>query len=265
MDFKFCSLASGSSGNSTYIGTDTTNILVDAGLSGKKVVESLSLIDVVPGDIDAIVVTHEHKDHIKGIGILSRRFDIPIYANSKTWKAMEGSIGEVKPKNVRCFETDQDFYIKDLNVQPFLIPHDAAEPVGYCFYYAGKKVTISTDLGHTNVKIINMLADSDILLLEANHDLEMLKIGSYPYYLKKRIMGKNGHLSNNDAGETLIQLINRNVKNVLLGHLSRENNVPELAYATVKDMLDNEGIVVGRDIMLNMTYRDKVGGFYKIR
>jgi len=265
MDLRFCSLSSGSSGNATYIGTSNTHILVDAGLTGKKILTALQLIGVSGSQINGILITHEHVDHVKGVGVLSRKFNIPIYANQGTWEAMEDKIGPIDSRNIRLFTTDQDFYIQDINIQPYGIPHDAVEPVGYCFFSGRKKISITTDLGHTNSKIINMVADSDLILLESNHDLEMLKVGSYPYHLKKRIMGKTGHLSNEDAGHALVQLVKRNVRHVLLGHLSQENNFPELAYRTVTGILAENGIEVGRDIRVDMTYREKVSGYYQIR
>jgi phosphoribosyl 1,2-cyclic phosphodiesterase len=265
MELRMCSLSSGSSGNVTYVGTPKTHILVDAGLTGKKILHGLQTIGVHGDEISGILVTHEHMDHIKGVGVLSRKFNIPIYANEGTWESMAGKIGKISSSNIRVFYTDQDFYIQDINIQPYAIPHDAADPVGFCFHCGGKKISIATDLGHTNSRIINTIADSDLLLLESNHDLEMLRIGSYPYHLKRRIMGKKGHLSNEDAGRVLVELVKRNVKHVLLGHLSKENNFPELAYQTVTSILTENQIRIDDDIRVDMTYRERISGYYQIR
>jgi len=265
MEFRFCSLSSGSSGNASYIGTPGTHLLVDAGLTGKKMMAALVQIGIQASELHGILVTHEHIDHIRGVGILSRKFKIPIYANEQTWIAMESKIGAIDEKNKRIFDSERDFYIRDINVQPYNIPHDAVEPVGYSFYFENRKISITTDLGHTNSKIINRLADSDLLLLESNHDIEMLKVGSYPYPLKKRILGNNGHLSNEAAGNALVELVKRNVHHVLLGHLSADNNFPELAYQTVVSILQENGIHDNKDIRVDMTYRERISGYYQIR
>lgn len=262
MHIKLCSLFSGSSGNATYIGTDSTHVLIDSGLSGIKVKNALKSIGVGPRQIDAIVITHEHSDHIQSAGVLSRELDIPIYANGKTWEAMEDKIGVISPQNIRLFYNDMDFYIKDINISPFSIPHDAADPVGFCFYYGNKKISIATDLGHTNRRIINKINDSNIVVLESNHDIDMLNQGTYPQTLKNRIMGTRGHLSNTDAGKVATELVKGDVTHLLLAHLSKQNNIPRLAYETVSSILESEGMVVGDDVILDMTYDDRTGNVY---
>ncbi|NMA95090.1 MAG: MBL fold metallo-hydrolase [Clostridiales bacterium] len=264
MYIKLCSLFSGSSGNATYIGNDKTHILVDSGLSGIKVKTALKHIGVKPDSIGAIVITHEHTDHIQSAGVLSREFDIPIYANEKTWEQMEKRLGALSPKNMRLFYNDMDFYIDNINVSPFSIPHDAADPVGFCFYYRSSKISIATDLGYTNKKIIDKMKDSNVVLLEANHDIDMLANGPYPYHLKRRIRGTRGHLSNEDAGGVAVELAKGNVTHLLLAHLSEKNNAPNLAHETVSDYLRSNDIAIGEDIVLDMTYRDRAGNVYHI-
>jgi len=264
MDFRVCSLFSGSSGNATYIGTEKTHILVDAGVPMKNIIAGLNHIGVEGRELKGILVTHEHSDHIKSVGAISRKFDVPVYANKDTWQAMESKIGPVAARNQRIFDNNMDFYIQDINVQPYEIPHDAADPVGYSFYFQNKKISITTDLGHTNSKIIKAVMDSDLVILEANHDLDMLMAGPYPMYLKKRISGKKGHLSNVDTGKALLELIKGKVTHVLLAHLSQENNYPQLAYQTVVEILESNGVKVGRDILVDMTYRDRASNFYHI-
>ncbi len=256
---KFCSLYSGSSGNCIFVGDERTKILIDAGLSGKKIIEALTSIGENPAEISAILVTHEHSDHTRGIGILSRKFDIPIFANEKTWASMECEIGPVTIKNKLCFTTGAEINIGSLCVKPFSIPHDASEPVGYSFFSGSKKLTSATDIGHMNKTLLKELEDSDVLLLESNHDVEMLKVGPYPWHLKKRIMGDHGHLSNEMAGKVIAYLAEKGTRQFLLGHLSKENNFPELAYQTVLNALTEKKINVGTDVTLEVALRHGAG------
>mgnify|MGYP005758550085 CR=1 FL=1 len=232
---KLCSIASSSSGNCIFAGSETTSLLVDAGISGKRIEFGLNEIDRTTADIDGILVTHEHSDHIKGLGVVARKYKIPIYATAGTIDAIlstgnlgklpEGIFHEIK-ENIPC-------RIRDITVYPFAISHDAAQPVGYRLEHEGKKIGIATDMGQYNDYIIENLTGLDALLLEANHDVNMLQVGKYPYYLKQRILGKRGHLSNESAGQLLCSLLHDHMKKILLGHLSRENNYEALAFETV--------------------------------
>jgi len=262
MPLRFCSLASGSSGNCQYIETDKVRMLIDAGLSGKKIQNALLEIGVDPSTIDCVLVTHEHKDHVNGVGILSRRFDLPIYANENTWMNMQGDIGEIKEKNIKTFTTEKVFEIEDVAIQPFKISHDASEPVAYCFFYKGNKISILTDTGCVSEEVKSNIKNSNLLMIESNHDTEMLKMGKYPWFLKKRILGEYGHLSNDDAGNLLTEVLSCNNEQVLLAHLSKENNFPELAYQTVANILNEKGINISKDIGLGLTYRDKPSKVY---
>ena len=235
--FKFCSLYSGSSGNSLLIQTENTKILIDAGESAKKIIDALSSIDVKPNDLNAILVTHEHSDHIKGLGTLSKKYNIPVYANQKTWDAMPEQNSKVVENNKKYFNPSENFEIGDLKIHPFKIPHDAANPCGFNFFHENKKMSVATDIGHMTSDIIHTLEDSTFLLLESNYDPNVLKCSKYPYLLKERIAGPNGHLPNGEAGKTISYLLNSGLKKVMLGHLSKENNFPELAYKTVMDEL----------------------------
>lgn len=230
--FQFCSLYSGSSGNCSFVQTNTTKILIDAGESAKKISEALSSINVDPSSIDGILITHEHSDHIKGLGVFSKKFQIPVYANLETWNAMPKQKEKIDENNIRFFNFDK-FNIGDIEVKPFSIPHDAANPCGFNLYHNNKKMSIATDIGHMNNDVIEHLTNSSFMLLEANYEPEILKCSSYPYLLKERIKGPNGHLSNSDAGKTISYLMDHGLNNVMLGHLSKENNFPELAYKTV--------------------------------
>ena len=241
---KICSIASGSSGNCIYVGTDTTHVLVDVGISGKRTEEGLNRLDLTGRDIDGILVTHEHSDHINGLGVFCRKNRIPIYATAGTIDAIRQNrgLGEI-PEALFCeVKADETFTIKDLTVNPMKISHDAACPVAYRFSYGRKRAAVCTDLGYYNEYTVECLKGMDVLLLEANHDVNMLQVGSYPYYLKQRILGNRGHLSNENAGRLLAAVLHDGMKGIVLGHLSQENNLPELAYEAVRleiDLADN--------------------------
>ncbi|HHV63220.1 MAG TPA: MBL fold metallo-hydrolase [Firmicutes bacterium] len=261
MGTNVCVLASGSSGNCTLIHTDTTTILIDAGLPGKVAVERLLAADVHPSDIDAILITHEHTDHVSGLGTLSRALDIPVYASEATWKALDANprvCGPVREKNKRVIAAGELFNVKDLAIQPFPVPHDAAGPLGYCIIDGARKVGIATDAGHATQEMKQQLADCDLLVIEANHDVEMLMVGSYPWALKRRILSDLGHLSNEAAGEFLGSIVTERTSNILLAHLSKENNLPELALLTVIAILRLNGIAVGKDLRVGLTYRNRM-------
>ncbi len=264
MQLDFAPLFSGSSGNAIYIRMNETRILVDAGLSGVRIERELGKLDVEPGQLDALLITHEHSDHISGAGILSRRYGIPVYATPGTWHEMGGKLGRLDAGHCRAIEPGQNFYIGDIDVTPFEIPHDAMQPVGYAFEGRGAKVAVATDIGHLSDGWMAPLEGADILLLESNHDIDMLKAGRYPYDLKRRILGRHGHLSNEDAGRAAVRLYGMGVKHLILGHLSGENNFPELAWRTVADALNEKGICPGGDIGLDMARRDCLSAVYHL-
>ncbi|MGM0471313.1 MAG: MBL fold metallo-hydrolase [Bacillota bacterium] len=260
---EVCSLASGSSGNSIYIASKDQQVLVDAGLSGKQITEKLAQIDVSGDELDAILVTHEHQDHLKGVGILSRRFNLPIYATEKMWGVAEEDLGKIKPQH-RCLIEDCGLELGDLEIESFAIPHDAVDPVGFTMTCQGSKLAIATDIGYMTEEIMEHLSGSQFVILESNHDLEMLKAGPYPWSLKKRIMGQQGHLSNDDAAATVVELVKNSVECILLAHLSQDNNVPELAYLTIKNMVVDAGMELGRDLQLDFAKHNQVSGLYQI-
>lgn len=265
MKFQLCSLNSGSCGNATYIAAGDTRLLVDAGLSGKAITQALAQIGVMPEMLSGILVSHEHIDHVRGIGVLARRYHLPVYANYRTWQAMYRLIGEVPAAQRRIFESEQDFFIQDLNILPFVIPHDTPEPVAFRVHHGNHSVAVATDMGCVPKRVLKHLAGTDLVLLESNHDPDMLEHNErYPLMLKRRIMGTNGHLSNQDCGETLIKLSDSGVRYALLGHLSQDNNTPEMAIQTVTETLIKGGLTPGRDILVDMTWRDRVGALYTI-
>lgn len=249
MKLKFATIASSSSGNCVYIGTEYTNILIDAGLSGKRIEDGLKELELTGQDIDAVFVTHEHIDHVDGIGVLSRRYNIPIYATEGTWANMPSKVKAetIREDFKRCVYADENTVFNDLIIKPFEIPHDAAEPVGYSIMTDKDKITIATDIGHISDTIKENVKGSSLLLLESNHDVDMLKNGSYAYNLKQRILSDYGHLSNLNAGKFLSDFADSRLKYVFLGHLSRENNTPRVAFDTVKDIVTDSGIELGGD------------------
>lgn len=240
---RLCSLYSGSSGNSIYVGSDHTHILVDVGVSAKKVTEGLHNLSIKPEEINAILITHEHSDHIAGLGVLLRKYGIPVYGTNKTLEAVSRykNLGKVDFSLFHGIEPDQSFVIEDLTIKPVSTWHDAADPVCYTLTDGQKKVSIATDLGDFDEHIVESLSDADAMLIEANHDIRMLEVGPYPYYLKQRILGKRGHLSNERGGQLVKALLNNHIKGIYLGHLSKENNYPDLAFEAVKSELIGNG------------------------
>ncbi len=256
---KICSIASGSSGNCIYVGSENTHLLIDAGISGKRITEGLSLLGISPGNISGILVTHEHSDHIKGLGVMSRKYRIPIYASELTWGKIRGNslCGVIDESLFNPIVPDNDFLINDIVIHPFRTQHDAVEPLCYTLSKDGRKISIVTDLGCYDEYIMGKLAESDILFIEANHDIEMLQKGNYPFFLKKRILGDKGHLSNNSTGKLISGICHDNLKCVVLGHLSRENNDPRIAHDSVKVEIDTFNLKTGLQVKLAVAEREK--------
>ncbi len=237
---RLVSIASGSSGNCTYIGSENTHLLVDAGISNKRIEQGLNEIGVKGCELNGIVITHEHSDHIRGLGILARKYGIPVYGTRETLEEIQGKkcLGEYPKELLVGIRPDVEFSVGDLDILPFSIDHDAANPVAYRIRHGKKQVAVATDMGHYDPYIIDHLQGLDALLIESNHDVNMLQAGPYPYYLKCRILGDHGHLSNENAGRLLNYLLHDRLKHILLGHLSKENNYEALAYETVRLEID---------------------------
>jgi phosphoribosyl 1,2-cyclic phosphodiesterase len=239
---RFCPLASGSSGNCAYIGLNGQNFLIDAGISGKRIYKSLETLDLPP--LSGIFVTHEHGDHINAVGVLARRFKIPVYATPLTWRFLlrHKAIGPIEEPLVKILPVNQPTDIQGVTVTAFDVPHDASQPAGYCFQLNGVKVTVATDVGHVTEILRDHLRGSHIVLLESNHDTDMLKNGKYPRVLKERVMGSRGHLSNASAGMLLAEVAHEGLKYAFLGHLSEENNRPMIAMDTVQRILEANNV-----------------------
>lgn len=249
-------LASGSSGNCTYIETDEKKILVDAGLSGKKIQSLIEKIDRRLEDIDALFVTHEHKDHIHGVGVLSRKYNIPIYANRKTWLAMENHIGAIPIEN-RCYiEPEEMMSLGNIDILSYNVSHDAAQPQFYAFQKGNKQFVMLTDTGYVSQRLKSQLKNATAYLIESNHEIEMLRYGQYPWSLKQRILGDKGHLSNEAGALAMSEMIGSNTKEVFLGHLSKDNNTKDLAMASMHNLLTLKDMPVNEQFYLHMTDPD---------
>lgn len=240
-DFKVSVLASSSKGNSTYIETPNSRILIDAGLSGKKLQAAMASIDRDIADVDSILVTHEHSDHIQGVGVLARKYGMQIYANQGTWNAMSNKIGNVPDENKYIFGMGSTLTIGDLDIESFGVSHDAAEPQFYQVHYDNKSFAVLTDTGYVSQRVKDTIKSADSYLMECNHDLDMLRNGAYAWPLKQRILSDQGHLSNLDGAATLEDIIGNNTKQIFLGHLSPDNNMKDLAHRTVaEDMMKHD-------------------------
>jgi len=253
--FCVCPLASGSKGNSLFVSCCNTSFLVDAGLSGIEVQRRLNAVEANPEGLCAIIITHEHTDHVKGAGILSRRFDIPVYITKKTYQAAK-NLGKIE--DLRFFECGTPFHLDQIQVNPFSISHDASDPAGFALEYKDHKIGIATDLGIATNLVKDHLKNSDILYLESNHDPDMLVNGPYPWHLKQRIKSRTGHLSNMDARNLVSELKTDTLKHVILAHLSEENNCPEKAFNEVAKSLN------GSNIELHVATPHKAGKIIKL-
>lgn len=250
-------LFSSSKGNATLVKTDCTNILIDVGVSGRSITSALEEINILPNNIDAIFITHEHSDHIQGVGVLSRKFDIPVFALENTWKYINkfNKFGKINFNNINVIHKEEKYFINEVCVVPFPVSHDSSDMAGFKLFTNNRKVSVATDIGMITPSLIESLSGSHEILVEANHDVDMLKNGSYPYILKKRILSQTGHLSNVDCGRLLSSIDFSNLEKVFLAHLSEENNSPILAYNTVKHILEVN------EISVNLSLACGIGGF----
>ena len=258
-NIRMATVASGSSGNCIYVGSDNTHILIDAGVSKKRTETGLNNNDIDIRDISGIMITHEHIDHINGLGVITRKYEIPIYATAQTLDEIEKNkkIGEIPHGLYREITPDCHFNVGDLEVCPFSISHDAVNPVGYRINCDSKSVAVATDMGKYDDYIVSNLTGLDALVIEANHDVNMLLAGSYPYHLKQRILGDRGHLSNESSGRLINDILNDKIKKIILGHLSKENNFEDLSYQTVRsEIIMSENDYKADDFDIQVARRD---------
>ena len=263
MGFKFCSVASGSSGNCIYIASDGCRLLIDAGVPLKRIEASLHALGVSGEQIDGVLVTHSHGDHIGGVPAFVRKYGTQVYCHTDTCGTLYAKMGVTLQRKIARID-ESDFFVKDITVSPFAVSHDV-HCLGYSLYNAGGKISVATDLGHINSMVINRIAGSDIALIEANHDEQVLKNNPrYPDRLKARILSRSGHLSNASCGAAVAELARSGVKQVILGHLSENNNTPELALGTVKDILRGSLAELDNDVRVAVALQERMSAVYEI-
>ncbi len=263
MELRFSPLFSGSSGNAVYVAGPGGEFLIDAGVSCSRIADEMREIGADPRNISAILITHEHIDHIRGAGIFARKYGAPVYATAGTWAAMRQRIGDIPQEFVRVIERERDFFLGEMNIQPFETPHDAAESVGYIVSIpGGARFALATDIGCVKNGWMNAVSGASAILLESNYDPGMLRAGKYPYELKKRIMSRHGHLSNDDAAEAAISLVRAGTRRIVLGHLSKENNFPELALRSCLSALERDG---APDSDVTVARRDGATGVFSVK
>ena len=252
MQMILCPLFSGSGGNATFVSMGDTRLLIDAGVSAARLKGALSLLGVDPGSLSGILMTHEHLDHMKGLAVFAKKAGIPVYANAGTWQGILARDKSVPGELRRVITTGEDFFVGGVNVLPFAIPHDAADPVGYVFSRGGGKLGTATDIGFLSDSWLSCLLGCQALVLESNHDVDMLREGSYPPHLKRRILSRRGHLCNEDSAKALAALASRGTQAAFLGHLSQENNRPEKAFACAERALSEAGVRPGDGFFLGV-------------
>lgn len=227
---SLCTLASGSKGNAIYISDGCTRLLVDAGVSAREIERRMGQRGLAPGELDGLLVSHEHSDHIRGVSVLSRRYKLPVYLTKGT-RLAAGRLGELY--DTRVFECGTGFQVNSLSIHPFSISHDARDPAGFAVASNGRRIGIATDLGRASAMVAHHLSACELIVLEANHDERMLEQGPYPWYLKQRIRSRSGHLSNLESKNLLAHIHHADLQYVVLAHLSETNNTPEKALADV--------------------------------
>ena len=265
-EMYFCPLYSGSSGNTLFCQYGDTRLLIDAGKTGRCIGDALESIGVSPDTLSGILITHEHSDHIQGAGVMARRYHLPLYATQETWRAMTGKIGKVPGDLIRTVQSGKGFWLGEIGVEPFSIPHDAADPVGYRLWGGKLSVSTATDLGVFTQDVYDRISGSTLVLLESNHDPDMLRANpNYNALLKARILGDRGHLSNESCAGALLRLIAGGTRNLILGHLSGENNTPVLARRVSETAMLREGIRPGADVRLEVALRDETGEIFVLK
>lgn len=260
---QLCTLASGSSGNSLLVSDGRTHLLVDAGISARRITKSLRELGVEPRELSGVLVTHEHSDHICGLATLTKQFSLPVYASKGTGMQLCYRIAFLEPC-LRTFCPGESFEVGDLGVETFPTPHDTAESVGYAVSGGGRKAAVVTDLGEVTLAVAAGVKGAHLVVAEANHDVEWVRSGPYPYFLKSRILGDHGHLSNEDGGALARSAVEQGARTVVLAHLSAENNTPARAYDAVRACLEQGGVDVEKDLLLEVAPRSEPGRRYTV-
>ncbi|WML42449.1 MBL fold metallo-hydrolase [Neobacillus sp. PS3-40] len=250
MSLHLSVLASGSTGNAVYVEDGQHSFLVDAGFSGKQMEALFQKIDRDISKLSGVFVTHEHSDHVKGIGVIARKYKLPIFANEKTWMAMDGMIGEIPTEQKFIFDMETSKSFGATEVESFGVSHDAADPMFYVFHHSGKKLVIITDTGYVSDRMKGIISNADAYVFESNHDVQMLRMGRYPWSVKRRILSDVGHVCNEDAAIAMGEVAGDNTKKFYLAHLSMDNNMKELARMSVTQTLESQGIIVGEQFQL---------------
>lgn len=250
---RFSVLASGSTGNAIYVENEEHSFLVDAGLSGKKMEQLFQQIDRDARKLSGILVTHEHSDHIKGLGVMARKYKVPIYANAKTWQAMDHHLGVIPTDQRFQFDMETVKTFGGLDIQSFQVSHDAAEPMFYVFHENGRKLALITDTGYVSDRMKGYIKGSDAFVFESNHDVGMLQMGRYPWSVKRRILSDVGHVSNEDAAVAMSEVVDVKPTQIYLSHLSKDNNMKDLAHMSVEQTLRSCGIIAGEYVHLHGT------------
>ena len=258
MSFEFCVLGSGSSGNSVAIWDDETLFLVDAGFTCKETARRLDVAGQDANDLEAIFISHEHSDHINGARVLNKKFSPRVLSTEPVHEWLDLKYAVITEPVLEPGRTEE---IGNFKVTPFEVPHDASQTVGFQIQNNGKKLIIATDLGHVTPRLRKKFEDADALVLESNHDVQMLNDGKNPYFLKKRILGMQGHLSNEQSAEVQANVISEKTKNILLAHLSQDNNAPEMALAESKKEIKK---VTGRHIEVAPASQTKISKIIKV-
>lgn len=257
-------LASGSTGNATYVESDKGSLLVDVGLTGKKMEELFSQIDRNIEDLNGILVTHEHIDHIKGLGVLARKYKLPVYANENTWKAIDKKDGKIPMDQKFIFNPYDTHSIAGFDIESFNVSHDAIDPQFYIFHNNYKKFTMITDTGYVSDRMKGMIQGSDAFVFESNHDVDMLRMCRYPWKTKQRILSDMGHVSNEDAGLAMTDVITGNTKRIYLSHLSQDNNMKDLARMSVSQVLNEHDIDTEKEVLLCDTDKAQATPIYTL-
>ena len=250
---RFSVLASGSTGNAIYVENDEHSFIVDAGLTGKKMEQLFAEIDRDMKNLSGILVTHEHVDHIKGVGVLARKYKIPVFANAKTWDAMDSQLGVIPTDLKYHFDMEATKSFGGLDIQSFAVSHDAADPMFYTFHEDGRKLVVITDTGYVSDRMQGHIVAADAYVFESNHDVGMLQMGKYPWSIKRRILSDVGHVSNEDAAVAMSEVVAEKQTQIYLSHLSKDNNMKDLARMAVSQTLQSCGVIVGEYVHLHDT------------